>query len=77
MQAKDALCTATVLFVYPGIKTVGYLGGDELVERDSENRRPDHAGKVICHLQDPWVAAADVSASQQECYYYGKREDQV
>lgn len=75
MQTKDALCEAAVSFVYPGIKAAGYLGGDEFVERDSEDRRPDHARKVICHFQDPQVTAADVSSSQQECYYYGNREN--
>ena len=75
MHAKDALCVAAITVVYPGIWTVEYLGGNEFVERDSENRRPDHARKVVCHLEDPPVAAADVSASKQECYYYGNRED--
>lgn len=75
MHAKDALCVAAITVVYSGIKAVGYLGGNEFVERDSENRRPDHARTVVCHLQDPPVATADVSASQQECYYYRNRED--
>lgn len=75
MYAKDALCVAAITVVYSGIKAVGYLGGNEFVERDSENRRPDHARTVVCHLQDPPVATADVSASQQECYYYGNRDD--
>ena len=75
MYAKDALCVAAITVVYSGIKAVGYLGGNEFVERDTENRRPDHARKVVCHLQDPPVATADVSASQQECYYYRNRED--
>ena len=65
MHAKDALCVAAITVVYPGIWTVEYLGGNEFVERDSENRRPDHARKVVCHLQDPPVATADISASQQ------------
>lgn len=71
MYAKDALCVAAITVVYPGIRAVEYLGGNEFVERDSENRRPDHARTVVCHLQDPPVATADVSSSQQECYYYG------
>ena len=75
MYAKDALCVAAITVVYSGIKAVGYLGGNEFVERDSEDRCPDHARKVVCHLQDPRVATADVSASQQECYYYGNHED--
>ena len=65
MYAEDALCVAAITVVYPGIWTAEYLGGNEFVERDSENRRPDHARKVVCHLQDPRVATADVSASQQ------------
>ncbi len=75
MYAKDALCVVAITVVYPGIWTVEYLGGNEFVERDSEDRCPDHARKVVCHLQDPRVATADVSASQQECYYYRNRED--
>ena len=75
MQAKDALCVAAVFLVYPGIKTARDLGGDEFVERDSEDRCPYQARKVVCHLQDPRVTAADVSSSQQECYYYGNREN--
>ena len=75
MHAKVVLCVAAITVVYPGIWTAEYLGGNEFVERDSENRRPDHARKVVCHLQDPPVATADVSASQQECYYYGNRDD--
>ena len=75
MYAKDALCVAAITVVNPGIWTAEYLGGDEFVERDSENRRPDHARTVVCHLQDPRVATADVSASQQECYYYRNHED--
>ena len=75
MYAKDALCVAAITIVYPRIGAVEYLGGNEFVERDSENRRPDHARTVVCHLQDPPVATADVSASQQECYYYRNRED--
>ena len=75
MYAKDALCVAAITVVYSGIKAVGYLGGNEFVERDSENRCPDHARTVVCHLQDPPVATADVSSSQQECYYYGNHAD--
>ena len=65
MYAKDALCVAAITVVYSGIKAVGYLGGNEFVERDSEDRCPDYARTVVCHLQDPPVATADVSASQQ------------
>ena len=75
MHAKVVLCVAAITVVYPGIWTAEYLGGNEFVERDSENRRPDHARKVVCHLQDPPVATADVSASQQECYYNRNHED--
>ena len=75
MYAKDALCVAAITVVYSGIKAVAYLGGNEFVERDSENRCPDHARTVVCHLQDPRVATADVSASQQECYYNRNHED--
>ncbi len=70
-----ALCVAAITVVYPGIWTAEYLGGNEFVERDSENRRPDHARTVVCHLQDPPVATADVSSSQQECYYNRNCDD--
>ena len=71
----DALCVAAVFLVYPGIWTARYLAGYKLVERDSKDGCPYQARKVVCHLQDPRVTAADISSSQQECYYYGNREN--
>ena len=71
----DALCVAAVFLVYPRIWTARYLAGYKLVERDSKDGCPYQARKVVCHLQDPRVTAADISSSQQECYYYGNREN--
>ena len=71
----EILCVAAIFVVYPRIQSVGYLGSDELIEWYSENRCPRDARTVVCYLQEPRVAAADVSSSQQECYYYGNRED--
>ena len=70
----EILCVAAIFVVYPGIQSVGNLGSDELIEWYSENRCPDEARTVVCYLQEPRVAATDVSSSQQECYYYGYRE---
>ena len=68
MQAKDALCVAAVFLIYPGIRAVEYLGGDELIEWNAENGCPNHARTIVCDLQKQKVIAADVSASKQECY---------
>lgn len=66
-----ALGVTAVFCVYPGIRAAEYLGGDEFVEWNPEDWCPRYAGAVVCQLHDPRVAVADVSSSQQKCYYYG------